>query len=105
MKRKVNKLDEHVLVPTVFIFLVFYFIAGIYWVNEWYHVAGETEKSAYYNFGNAEERSYFLQSTLFNLAACVLLLILGFFSLKWKSRFAYLSLILLSVIHIFYVLN
>ena len=103
MKRKVNKFDEHWLIPIVFIILIFYLIAGIYWVNEWFHVAGETEKSAYYDFGNVEERSYFLQATLFNLGGGVLLLVLGFFSLKWKSRFAYLSLILLSMAHIFYV--
>ena len=91
------------LIPVVFIFLSFYAIAIIYWVNEWYHLAAETEKSAYYNFGNAAERDYFLQSTLFNLGAGVLILVLGFFCLKWKSRFAYLSLILLSAAHVVYV--
>ena len=98
-----NKFDEHVLIPVVFIFASFYAIAIIYWVNECYHLAAETEKSTYYNFGNTEERNGYLQSALFNLGVGISILVLGFFCLKWKSRFAYLSLILLGAAHIVYV--
>ncbi len=98
MKKEIDPLNEHYLLPAVLALGLFSIIIGAYYLNEWHEVSQSHWRFAFYDFSNPKEAEQYANKMGKWALTFLATGLLGSLTLILKSRWSSFTFILLAFI-------